>query len=261
MRDELRQRVLDGLELEIELFGGSSKEGSVLRPPGVIAAVSPSTPERSLFNSVFAVDTPALADSIDSLAATYERAGVRAWTVWVPDEDRESAALLADRGHALDGAPRSMGLELSDLRPAERPLPPDVELVAGELGAVARINDLAYEIDTDGWGAAIERAPELPIHSYMATVEGEPVSCAMVLSGGDDACVTAVATLPEHRGRGLASAIVERLLADARDRGMRTGTLQASKAGAPVYERLGFADLGFIEMWELRAPGEPEAGG
>jgi predicted GNAT family acetyltransferase len=73
--------------------------------------------------------------------------------------------------------------------------------------------------------------------------------------------VTAVATLPEHRGRGLASAIVERLLADARDRGMRTGTLQASKAGAPVYERLGFADLGFIEMWELRAPGEPEAGG
>jgi len=126
MRYGLRQRVLDGLELEIELFGGSSKEGSVLRPPGVIAAVSPSTPERSLFNSVFAVDPPALADSIDSLAATYERAGVRAWTVWVPDEDRESAALLADRGHALDGAPRSMGLELSDLRPAERPLPPGV---------------------------------------------------------------------------------------------------------------------------------------
>ena len=56
-------------------------------------------------------------------------------------------------------------------------------------------------------------------------------------------------------------AIVERLLADARDRGMRTGTLQASKAGAPVYERLGFADVGFIEMWELRAPGEPEAAG
>jgi len=26
----------------------------------------------------------------------------------------------------------------------------------------------------------------------------------------------------------------------------------ASRAGAPVYERLGFADAGFIELWELR---------
>ena len=33
---------------------------------------------------------------------------------------------------------------------------------------------------------------------------------------------------------------------------MRTGSLQASKAGAPLYERMGFLDLGFIEMWELR---------
>jgi GNAT superfamily N-acetyltransferase len=255
MREELRQRVLDGLEIEIELFGGSSTASRVLRPPGVIAAVSPSTPDRSLFNSVFAADPVALAGSIDSLAATYEQAGVRAWTVWVPDDDRESATLLADRGHALDGSPRSMGLELTDLRSIDRPLPPGVELVEGELRAVARINDLAYAIEADGWEAAIERTPDLPMHSCMAMIDGEPVSCATVLSGGDDACVTAVATLPEHRGKGLASAIVARLLGEARDRGMRTGTLQASKAGAPVYERLGFADVGFIEMWELRGPG------
>jgi len=259
MRDELRRRVLAGLELELELFGGSSEAGSILRAPGLIASVSPGTPDRSLFNSVFAADPAALAAEIDSLTATYERAGVRAWTVWVPDDDRESAALLAARGHALDGAPRSMGLALTDLRPPDRALPEGAELVEGDLREVARINDLAYAIDADGWGAAIDRAPDLPIDSCMATIDGEPVSCAMVLSGEDDACVTAVATLPEQRGKGLASAIVARLLGDARDRGVGTGTLQASRAGAPVYERLGFADVGFIEMWELREASDPGA--
>ena len=31
-----------------------------------------------------------------------------------------------------------------------------------------------------------------------------------------------------------------------------TGSLQASKAGAPLYERLGFSDFGFFELWERR---------
>jgi predicted GNAT family acetyltransferase len=76
-----------------------------------------------------------------------------------------------------------------------------------------------------------------------------------VIEGHDDVCVTGVATVPGHQGKGLAAAIAARLLADSRDRGIRTGTLQASAAGAPVYERLGFSDVGFIELWELRRPG------
>jgi len=28
--------------------------------------------------------------------------------------------------------------------------------------------------------------------------------------------------------------------------------VQASKAGTPLFERIGFRDLGFVEMWELR---------
>ena len=43
-----------------------------------------------------------------------------------------------------------------------------------------------------------------------------------------------------HRGRGLATAIVERLIAEARRRGYGWVTLHASDQGRPVYERLGF---------------------
>lgn len=254
MRRELHQRGIAGIGLEIELFG-SSTPGEVLRLPGVIAAVSPLTPERSIFNSATAVDAAALANSIDELAAAYRSVGVRAWTVWVPDHDRESAGLLRGRGHVLDGSPRSMGLDLVGLRPPERPLPAEVELVEVDPCEVGRINDLAYGIEGPGWQMAVGPNPDLRLHALGATVGGEPVSCAIGIEDDDDVCITCVATDPAHQGKGLAAAIVARLLEDGRDRGMRTGTLQASAAGAPVYQRLGFSDVGFIELWELREPG------
>ncbi|MFA9400848.1 MAG: GNAT family N-acetyltransferase, partial [Acidobacteriota bacterium] len=128
-------------------------------------------------------------------------------------------------------------------------------LVEVDLGEISRINDLAYGIEGPGWGAAIDRDPDLPVRALAAVIDGEPVSCAIVIEGYDDVCVTGVATVPGHQCQGLAAAIVARLLTDSRDRGIRTGTLQASTAGAPVYERLGFSDVGFIELWELRKPG------
>lgn len=252
MKDELHRRSIAGLELELRLFGESSEAGRVLRLPGVIASVSPQTPDRSVFNSVAAVDAAALEASIDELAATYEEAGVRAWTVWVPDHDRESAGLLERRGHVLDSWPRLMGLDLDDLRPPERALPDEAEQVEIEFCEIGRINDLAYGIRGPGWGSVVDRAPGLSFHALGVAIGGEVVSCAVVIEGGDDAAVTGVATLPGHQGKGLASAIMARLLADSRERGMRTGSLQASAAGAPVYGRLGFSDVGFIELWELR---------
>jgi GNAT superfamily N-acetyltransferase len=254
-RDELRRRVIDGVEAEIELFGGCSEQSSVLRMPGVIASVSPATPERSIFNSVTAAGAAELAAALDDLGAIYRDAGIRAWTVWVPDDDGETASLLAGRGHVLDGAPRSMALALTDLRPRE---PADgIGIAAGSMAAVGAINDAAYGIDGPGWAAAMEAEPDLEADVAIALADGEAVACAAVLDRGEDACVTAVATVPEHRGRGLAGALISRLLAAAADRGSRTASLQASKAGAPVYERLGFTDVGFIELWERReATGE-----
>lgn len=218
----------------------------------MIASVSPATPDRSLFSSVFATGPDRLAASLDELSDTYDEAGVRAWTVWVPDDDRESRALLAARGHVLDGAPRLMGLRLADLRPPERGLPGDYELVEAEMTEVGQINELAYGTEGDAWGAAFEHRPEMPHEGLVARIDDRPVSCAMVLDHEEDACVTAVATVPEHRGKGLAAAIMAELLENARARGLETGSLQASKSGAPVYERLGFGDHGFVELWELR---------
>lgn len=246
---ELRRRAIAGVRGEVEAFGSGADDSRLIRREGLLAAVVPASPQRSLFNSVFYEDPAVLAGELDSLLDAYESAGVRAWTVWVPDEDRESAALLASRGHLLDAAPRAMAMELTALGP-ELPAPAGVDPGPGDPASAAGLNDRAYGYEADSFGAAL--ADETAIRWHAAYAGDEAVCCVGAIDIGNDCCVTGIATPPEHRGRGLASWLLRRALGEARERGCRTASLQASKAGAPIYERLGFADLGFIEMWELR---------
>ena len=94
--------------------------GSVWERGGVAATIVPKAPDRSIFNSVFYEDAGELLDSLGEIAAAYEEAGVRAWTVWVPEAGRRSSrgpggrrALLRRRpalhGHAAGRAARARG--------------------------------------------------------------------------------------------------------------------------------------------------------
>ncbi len=247
---ELRRRAVEGVRDEVEAFGSGAPDSILIRREGLIASVVPASPQRSLFNSVFYDDPAALAGEVDTLAALYESHGVRAWTVWVPDSDRETARLLASRGHALDAEPRAMAMELADLG-AVPPAPPGIDPGPIGAGACAELNDLAYGYGPDGFRACLG-AGETSIRWHGAFVGAEPAGCVGAIEVGEDCCITGVATPPAHRGRGIASWLMQRALEQARDAGKTTASLQATRAGAPLYERLGFRDLGFVEMWELR---------
>ncbi len=52
-----------------------------------------------------------------------------------------------------------------------------------------------------------------------------------------------VYTLPNYRGRGLASELVKKIMQDAKDRNVGRLLLHASEMGRPVYEKLGFEDV------------------
>ena len=91
-------------------------------------------------------------------------------------------------------------------------------------------------------------------HAYAAIVDGEPVACTVALDHAGDCCITFVATLPQARGRGLATELMTRALVDARERGCTSTSLQATKAGEPIYARLGYRSLGPLQMWERRKP-------
>lgn len=64
-----------------------------------------------------------------------------------------------------------------------------------------------------------------------------------------------VFTYPQYRSRGLATAMVRRLIQAAEERGVARIDLSASEAGRPVYEKLGFeADQRHTRMHLRLAP-------
>lgn len=232
-------------------FFADGSGGSVWTDDNVLAAIVPSSPERSVFNSVFYGDGERLIAALDRIALAYEDAGVRAWTVWVPEADRETAAALEVAGHAFDAEPRAMAMELSELLPPDPD--PSIEIRAElDMPEVSRLNEIAYGWSPGEFGAVANT--EIPdTYAYFASLDGETVGTVVVWDHGEsDTEVVWVATLPEARGRGVSKRLMARALADAQDRGRLTTTLVATKLGRPVYERLGYRDFGAIEMWERR---------
>jgi GNAT superfamily N-acetyltransferase len=225
--------------------------GRALASDGVLAAVTPALPERSLANSVIYQSEEALEAAYANLTAAYDDAGVRAWTVWVPGHHERARALLERNGHKLDAMPAAMIADLAAVPPPGADDPePDPRPRAEDVG---RVNDLAY-----GTGDEYQRllgAGDLdPAYTYLARLHGGPAATVVTRDLDGDCSVWWVATVPEARGRGLASGLMRRALAAGRERGCEVTTLQATQLGRPVYERLGYRMLGGIEMWERRAP-------
>jgi GNAT superfamily N-acetyltransferase len=224
--------------------------GSVWERDGVLAAVVPKAPERSVFNSVFYERPEALLASLDELAALYKREGIAAWTVWVPEGDAGVGPVLESAGHSFDGEPRYMGMALAELREPGRPA--GVNLREGDdYAELARINEIAYGYPPGDF-AAVADPPRPEARLWFADEGGEAVSALGIWQHAGDAIVIWVATLPEARGRGIARALLGRALEAAREDGLETTTLQSTKLGAPVYERLGYRDFGAAHMWERR---------
>jgi GNAT superfamily N-acetyltransferase len=222
----------------VRMLGASSPGARIVERDGVTAAVVPACPERSLPNSVVFDDPAALAGMLGELAGLYEEAGIEAWTVWVPDLDAESIAVLGAAGHSFDGQPLAMTLELEGWRsPPLGGLDWDTEVDPWLLG---ELNDLAYGIAPEvGLGRGLVEPPP-HVRLYQARIEGRPVSVLGTMDHEDDRGFYFVATHPEHRGRGLARGLMSVALADAQQRGMATSSLQSSALGQPVYERLGY---------------------
>ena len=237
----------------LRLFDGASPGATVVdRDDGILALRCPVRPERSLVNSAVYEDPAALEAALPELAAWYDGAGVQAWTVWVHAGDEVGAATCARAGHVLDATPQLMWAPLDAMDPGAAP-PPGVALdSAPDWKTVGDVNDAAHGLPRDHLSITLHGADPGACLRTAALVGGEPVACAVVNRVGDDAHVLLVATLPAFRGRGLAAACIRAGLARARAAGATSTTLEATAAGRPVYERMGYRGLGALGMWERR---------
>ncbi len=243
----LYARMHGNLKEFCRLMGNASPGARAIELDGVVAAVVPATPHRSLPNSVAYDSADALERALPRLEEVYAESGIDAWAVWVPDADERTARMLGRAGHTLDAAPAVMCMELSDLsapRLDELDLDPDPRVET-----LAELNDAAYGTAPD-MSRAVRSMPGVSL--YVACLDGRPVSCLGTHDLDGDCCILYVATVPEARGRGLAGKLMSLALNDARERGATTTSLQATKMGYPLYARLGYRDLGALEMWERR---------
>jgi predicted N-acetyltransferase YhbS len=65
---------------------------------------------------------------------------------------------------------------------------------------------------------------------------------------------------PEYRRQGIARRLMSRALEHLKDRGVRTVRLDATPAGAPVYEKLGFVPEWALTRWQRPAQVQAEVG-
>ena len=89
-------------------------------------------------------------------------------------------------------------------------------------------------------------------YGFLAAAEpgGEPCASAILCCSalppnprfpeGKKGYVLSVYTEPEHRGKGCATMLMQRLLDEAKRLGLNLVTLSASGMGKPIYEKLGF---------------------
>jgi ribosomal protein S18 acetylase RimI-like enzyme len=128
---------------------------------------------------------------------------------------------------------------------AERPSP----------AVVGALNDEAYG-QSDRLAPLLAALPEGDgVAHHGLRVDGEWACVAVSLTLGDDVSIQYVATPQRFRRRGLATALLRAILADAYAAGARTATLQASPDGQPVYERLGFRTVATLRGF-ARDPGD-----
>jgi GNAT superfamily N-acetyltransferase len=253
---ELLTRTLASLRASYALAAKGAPDSRLLELDGLVASIVPVTPDRSVLNGVVYERTDALESNLEEIAAAYEAAGVRAWTVWVPGADKRAAQLLESAGHVLDASPRAMAMELDSL--GDPPGPEPEWSGEWDMEAAGAINDAAYGDPEGLWASAMRGLPEGSAHLYLVRVDGKPASMVMVHDHEDDCVFWYAATIPEARGRGYVSSLLHRALSDARERGRRTTTTEATAMGRPVYERIGYRDLGPLHMYERRAsqPGD-----
>jgi ribosomal protein S18 acetylase RimI-like enzyme len=233
-------------------LGGASAGATLWEAPGVTAAVVPATPQRSIINAVAYEDAASLGAAYDRLAENYADAGVAGWSVWTPDHDATAIELLTGRGHTFDGEPAAMTLDLRRFEPRDPgDLEWDAEASFGELG---RINDEAYgHVAPDGIAEAMAGAADgVPIRLYRARRDGETASVLATIDHDDDLGIYFVATRAEHGRRGLAGRLLAAALAEGRERGMRTSSLQSSAKGDAVYTRLGYERHFRLHLYERR---------
>jgi ribosomal protein S18 acetylase RimI-like enzyme len=209
----------------------------------------PSAPDSPALNAAVALQPEAALEYIDDLARRYSAHNVRRWAIWIDGGARHVTSQLRRGGLTVASASPGMGAALENLRIDLSSANPEP---LADLRTVGRVNDLAYGNVDARLERTLTQLEEGALRAYRADLNGAPAAVALALHHNLDCGVSFVATLPQARRRGLATQVMQSVLADAQRNGLTTITLQATEQGERLYAQLGLHRLGNMELWEHR---------
>ena len=85
----------------------------------------------------------------------------------------------------------------------------------------------------------------ISLHALAIGLDGEPVGTARLLLDGH---IGRMSVLKEWRGQGVGSALLQRLLEEAKNRGLQQVVLNAQTYATEFYKRFGFQVVGKVFM-------------
>ena len=225
----------------------TSPGAGVLHSSAVAAAVFPSWAPLNNAITLNAHDGAAAAAAA-RLRSIYAHAGVDVWALWVPSRATDLDA--PDDVGEVDGLTRDTTTLVMQATTSPGPRLHEGVVRASIAAATRAAGDAAVPARELG---EPETAPGLMAWAMVA--DDVAVAGAWSFLHDGDCGIYAVGTVPEWRRRGLARALVEHVLADARHRGARTATLQSTRMGQGLYASLGFEPAGRYEEWIPPASG------
>jgi GNAT superfamily N-acetyltransferase len=170
------------------------------------------------------------------------------WKIYDHDRPADLKERLVAHGFTLEEPEALMVLDLAEM-PQEllRPVTRDVRRIT-DPALIPEVLSVQQTVWAEKDIAYVEEAiQELRLNGqyisyYAAYADGRPVCSARVCfsQGGVFASLWGGATLPEHRGRGFYTALVAVRAQEARRRGYRFLTIDASPMSRPIVERHGF---------------------
>ena len=192
----------------------------------------------------------------------------RGYVIWVRDhhpQDLKLEALLRRQGKEPVRAPGSAGMQIqTPMTPLAPPEGHHLQIVQDQqdLKAYRKVIQDAFDKPAELCDVMYAREAALIQENVRALVlyKGtEPVGAATTVRDGDTAGIYYVGTIKEAQGKGIGACLTTAATNLGFEMGAKTVILQASLAGEPLYERLGYRTLTRYRWYKMNESFKKEA--
>jgi ribosomal protein S18 acetylase RimI-like enzyme len=179
------------------------------------------------------------------------------WSWWVgADSDEDTAEGLIARGAELAAEMPVMAVDVTTVADAEAPADLKIVSVTGRDEMRKYVHAYAGPLGFGGddMESIVDRELGFAYPDVVrlaGRVDGKTVGTCTLSLGADVGALYCVATDPEYRRRGIATALTREALRITRISGRRIATLQSSSEGEPVYLNIGFEAVGRYRLFHL----------